>query len=51
MDNNTSNVMDESNKKAINVLITQGPNEFVKHVFTGDNGEQLTYAEMREKYG
>lgn len=43
--------MDESNKKAMNVLITQGPNEFVKHVFTGDNGKKLTYAEMREKYG
>lgn len=66
MDNNNSNVknnkqtsnfsipnsgMDEANKKAMKVLTTRGTGEFIKHVFTGDNGKQLTYAEMRAKYG
>lgn len=43
--------MDEKNKEALNVLKTQGDKEFVKHVFTGDKGETLTYAEMRDRYG
>jgi len=47
---NTSR-MDEKNSKALNVLKEQGDKAFVKHVFTGDKGETLTYAEMRARYG
>ena len=43
--------MDEKNKEAFNVLKKQGDEAFVKHVFTGDKGETLTYAEMRARYG
>ena len=43
--------MDEKNTQALNVLTTQGDEEFVKHVFTGDKGQKLTYAEMRARYG
>lgn len=43
--------MDEKNKKAFNVLKDQGDKAFVKHVFTGDKEETLTYAEMRSRYG
>ena len=43
--------MDEKNKEAIKVLAEQGDNAFIKHVFTGDNGKQLTYSEMRARYG
>ncbi len=43
--------MDEKNKKALNVLMTEGDKAFVKHVFTGENGRQLSYAEMRSRYG
>jgi aminopeptidase N len=43
--------MDDRNKAAMKVLITKGPDAFVRHVHTGDNGEQLSYAEMRSIYG
>lgn len=43
--------MDEKNKKALNVLMTEGDRAFVEHVFTGENGRQLSYAEMRSRYG
>lgn len=45
------NGMDEKNKKALKVLQTKGEKEFIKHVFTGDNGKRLSYAEMRMRYG
>ena len=47
--------MDDTNKKAMEVLATQGPKGFMKHVFTGKNQDgserQLSYAEMRSMYG
>lgn len=43
--------MDENNKTALKVLTTEGDSSFIKHVFTGDNGKKLTYAEMRDRYG
>ena len=43
--------MNQENTKAGIVLATQGTAEFIKHVFTGQNGEQLSYAEMRSRYG
>ena len=33
------------------VLTTKGEEAFIKHVFTGENGKRLSYAEMRAKYG
>ena len=47
----TRNGMDTKNKKALEVLQTKGEKEFIKHVFTGDNGERLSYTEMRMRYG
>ena len=43
--------MDEKNKEAINILFTKGEKAFMEKVFTGDNGERLSYAEMRSMYG
>lgn len=38
--------------EAINILKTKGTNAFIKHVFTDkETGKQLTYAEMRDRYG
>ena len=43
--------MDDRNREAMKVLVNEGTPAFYKHVFTGDNGEQLDYAEMRARYG
>ena len=43
--------MDKKNKEAINILFTKGEKAFMEKVFTGDNGERLSYAEMRSRYG
>jgi len=43
--------MDEKNKEAINILFTKGEKAFMEKVFTGDNGERLSYSEMRSRYG
>jgi len=43
--------MDDKNKKAFNVFLEEGNQTFVKHVFTGEGGGQLSYAEMRMIYG
>jgi len=44
--------MDETNKKAAEVLQNQGSNAFMEHVFTDqDTGRKLSYAEMRMRYG
>lgn len=43
--------MDEKNKEALKVLKEEGDDAFVNHVFTGENGQKLTYSEMRERYG
>lgn len=50
---NNQQHMDEANKKALNVLQTQGQDAFIKHVFTDpkDETKQLSYAEMRMLYG
>ena len=45
-------VMDDLNKKAMNVMSTQGMDAAVKHMFTDqDTGRQLSYGEMRMRYG
>lgn len=43
--------MDEKNKEALKVLKEGGDDAFVNHVFTGENGQKLTYSEMRARYG
>ena len=43
--------MDDRNREAMKVLVNGGKEEFIKHVFTGDRGEQMDYAEMRARYG
>ena len=44
--------MDDTNKKAVNVMAEQGLEEAVKHMFTDEkSGRQLSYAEMRSLYG
>lgn len=47
------NIMDENNKKAMNVYITEGYKAFEKFVFIDpkDQQRQLSYAEMRMLYG
>jgi len=44
--------MDETNKKAAEVLQNQGTKAFIEHVFTDqDTGRKLSYADMRMRYG
>jgi len=51
--------MDEVNRKAANVLVTQGESAFLEHVFTNpedhnkppEERRRLSYAEMRMLYG
>ena len=44
--------MDDNNKKATDILAGRPDSEFFKHVFTDqDSGKNLTYAEMRERFG
>ena len=43
--------MNDKNKEAFNIFLKEGNNAFVKHVFKGDGGGQLSYAEMRMMYG
>jgi hypothetical protein len=51
-DNEKKSNMDKANKKALNVLVKDGEKAFVEHVFTDqNNGERLSYAEMRSRFG
>jgi hypothetical protein len=43
--------MDDANRAAAKVLVNEGSGAFVKHCFTGEKGETLSYAEMRARYG
>jgi len=44
--------MDDTNKKAMDVLQSKGINAAVEHMFTDqESGRQLSYAEMRDRYG
>ena len=44
--------MDVANKTAANVFNTQGEKAFLKHIFTDqETGRQMSYAEMRYRYG
>jgi hypothetical protein len=44
--------MDENNKKALIVMSTQDADAAIKHIFTEQaTGRQLSYSEMRSRYG
>ena len=43
--------MDAANARAMSIMATQGPDAAIKAMFTGDNGETLSYSEMRSRYG
>lgn len=43
--------MDNKNKEAFNIFLKEGNDAFIKHVFKGEGGGQLSYAEMRMMYG
>jgi len=44
--------MDEPNKKALDVMANEGMDAAVKHMFIDqESGRQLSYAEMRSRYG
>ena len=43
--------MDAANTKAAVIMTTQGVEAGIKAMFTGDNGEELSYSEMRSRYG
>ena len=44
--------MDDHNKKAADVMKTQGMDAAIQHMFTDqETGRQLTYGEMRARYG
>ena len=46
------NGMDERNKAALKVLETEGSDAAVRHMYTDDEtGRQLSYSEMRSRYG
>ena len=43
--------MDDNNKKAIDIMESEGPEASMKHMFTRDDGSIRSYAEMRSLYG
>lgn len=44
--------MDETNKLAADVMANEGMDAAIKHMFTDqDTGRQLSYSEMRSRYG
>jgi two-component sensor histidine kinase len=44
--------MDETNKLATDVMANEGMDAAIKHMFTDqDTGRQLSYSEMRSRYG
>jgi len=44
--------MDDDNKAALNVMASQGVDKSIKFMFTDQtSGHQLSYSEMRSKYG
>jgi|DEB0MinimDraft_6_1074348.scaffolds.fasta_scaffold187650_1 hypothetical protein len=51
-DYDTSKIkMDETNKKAWDVLVAENETKFIEYVFNGENGKKLTYSQMRNLYG
>ena len=51
-DTGLSERMDDANKKALDVMQNEGMNAAIKHMFTDqESGRQLSYGEMRMRYG
>ena len=48
---NTSNGMNDENAKAYEILNKEGSKAAVKHMFNPTGKRQLTYAEMRMRFG
>ena len=45
-------LMDDANKKAMNVFASKGIDAAITHMFTDqETGRQLSYGEMRARYG
>jgi len=52
LESELSNNMDDANKKALNVMATKGASDAIKYMFTDqESGRQLSYSEMRSRYG
>ena len=49
--NNSIISMNEENKKALKILIEKGDDDVVKYMFNPTGEKQLSYAEMRERFG
>jgi hypothetical protein len=49
--NNSIISMNEENKKALKILNEEGCDDAVKYMFNPTGEKQLSYAEMRERYG
>ena len=49
--NNTQNIMNDDNRKVMQIAEEKGIDEAVKHMFNPTGEKQLSYAEMRERYG
>jgi hypothetical protein len=46
------NAMDDKNQKALNVFAEKGADAAIAHMFTDQStGRQLSYSEMRSRYG
>jgi len=48
---NTQNIMNDDNRKVMQIAEEKGIDEAVKHMFNPTGEKQLSYAEMRERYG
>ena len=48
---NTQNIMNNDNRKVMQIAEEKGIDEAVKHMFNPTGEKQLSYAEMRERYG
>ena len=47
---NTSG-MNEANRRIFHIMNEKGSEAAVKEMFTGEQGQELSYAEMRSRYG
>ena len=48
---NLQSNMDSANSAAVDVWATQGTSGLLNHIMTDDNGNQISYAESRARYG
>ena len=48
---NLQSNMDSANSAAVDVWATQGTSGLLNHIMTDDNGNHISYAESRSRYG